>query len=297
MDERGAIRTPSVAGMFYPSGKADLREQIESCFLGAGGPGSLPRATESGKRTVAGLVSPHAGYMYSGPVAAWAYHRLAEDGLPETAILIGPNHRSYFPPVALTNERAWRTPLGDIELDTEVTRRIAEAYQGAEVRASVHAAEHSLEVQVPFLQYISEMAGVSIRIVPVLIGASADGGSVAGQVRIARELGAVIAGVISERDAVVIASTDFTHYEPARVAESKDSQAISCILALDEEELLTTVESHRITMCGALPTAVTICACRELGARQVEQLSYRNSGDVTGDYTEVVGYAALAIHR
>jgi len=287
-----SVREPAVAGMFYRAGAAELKEQVESCFLGAGGPGSLPSVNPAGPRKIVGLVSPHAGFIYSGGVAAWAYHRLAEDGLPETAVLIGPNHRSYFPAVALSNERAWRTPMGEVALDAAVAAEIASSYPTASIEPSAHHGEHSLEVQLPFLQYVAGLGNAGIRIVPILMGASARSGD---GTEAARQLGGAIADALRGKDAVIIASTDFTHYETSEAAQAKDSSAIAGILALDEKSLLDTVEALDISMCGALPTAVTIAACKKLGAVSARRLAYRNSGDVTGDYLEVVGYGALEI--
>ncbi|HUV05768.1 MAG TPA: AmmeMemoRadiSam system protein B [Armatimonadota bacterium] len=286
-----SVREPAVAGMFYPAGAAELKQEVESCFLGTGGPGGLPSVNPEGLRKIVGLVSPHAGFIYSGSVAAWAYHRLAEDGLPKIAVLIGPNHRSYFPAVALSDESAWRTPIGEVELDAAIAAEIASSYADAKVEPSAHRAEHSLEVQLPFLQYI---AGAGIRIVPILIGASARSGD---GTEAARELGGAIADALRGKDAVVIASTDFTHYESSEAARAKDLSAISKILELDEDGLLDTVEALDISMCGALPTAATIAASKKLGAASARRLAYRNSGDVTGDYAEVVGYAALEIRK
>lgn len=288
------VREPAVAGMFYQAGADELRKQVESCFLGPGGPGSLPVVNPEGPRKIIGLVSPHAGFVYSGSVAAHAYHRLAEDGLPEIAVLIGPNHRSYFPPIALSDERAWRTPLGEVAAAAGIAAKIASACPAAVIEPAAHYAEHSLEVQLPFLQYIADAA---VRIVPILIGASARTAVAGGEVELARQLGSAIAAALRDENAVVIASTDFTHYETSEAAQSKDSRAMSGILALDEEDLLAGVRALDISMCGALPTAATIAACKELGAVAAGKLAYRNSGDVTGDYTEVVGYAALEILR
>jgi len=292
-----SVREPAVAGMFYRAGAAGLEEQVESCFLGPGGPGSLPQVNPEGPRKIVGLVSPHAGFMYSGGVAAWAYCRLAEDGLPETAVLIGPNHRSYFPAIALSDERAWRTPLGEVALDPGIAAEIASKCAMCEMSPAAHSAEHSLEVQLPFLQYTANRAGAAVRIVPILVGAAARSESPGGGIEAARELGGAIAAALQGKSAVVIASTDFTHYETGESAMSKDSRAISSILALDEEGLLRAVDALGISMCGALPTAAMIVACKKLGAASAKELAYRNSGDVTGDYTQVVGYAALEVYN
>lgn len=288
-----SIREPAVAGMFYKAGASELKEQVESCFLNPAGPRSLPRVNPKGPRKIVGLICPHAGLMYSGSIAAWAYHRLAQDGLPEIAILVGPNHRSYFPAVALSNEKIWRTPMGEVELDTGIAEDIVSKCAAAKIKSTAHFAEHSLEVQLPFLQHMASSADAAIRIVPIIVGASARFNSV----EIARQLGNAIAAAVKGKNAVVIASTDFTHYEHSEVARSKDSSAIARIAAMDEEGLLHTAESLAISMCGALPTAATIMACKKLGAASAKQLAYGNSGDITGDYTEVVGYAALEMRK
>jgi hypothetical protein len=290
-----AIREPAVAGMFYQAGADALREQIEACFLD--GPGSLPKVNPHGSRRIIGLVSPHAGFIYSGSIAAWGYHRLADDGLPDVAVIIGPNHRSYFPAAALSEDKAWRTPLGDVKADAGIAQKIASAYPAAEVHPGTHRAEHSLEVQLPFLQYLARGTKKNMRIVPVLIGVAARSASEKDDAEVAGELGNAIADAIGDEKAIVIASTDFTHYESAESAAGKDSRAINRILALDEAGLLDIVRVLDISMCGDLSTAVAIAACKKLGATSAEQLAYANSGDVTGDYDEVVGYASLTIFR
>jgi hypothetical protein len=288
-----SIREPAVAGMFYPANPSALEDQIEACFLAQGAPGIIPIVDPNGPRKIVGLVCPHAGYMYSGPASACAYYRLAGDGLPEVAVIIGPNHHSYSPAAALSDHSAWRTPLGAILVDSEVTRSIAKHSASAEIDSRAFASEHSVEVQVPFLQYLAAGAGAHISIVPVLIGAM----GFANPLEFARDLGQSIANALNGRNCLVIASTDFTHFENSQSAALKDTQAISKILALDEGGLMETVESMDISMCGALPTAIAITACKHLGAVSVERLAYQNSGDITGDYSNVVGYGALEIRR
>jgi AmmeMemoRadiSam system protein B len=285
-----SVREPAVAGMFYPADRAGLEELVEYCFIGPGGPGKLPEARAGGARCITGLVSPHAGLVYSGSVAAWAYGRLAEDGVPDTAVIIGPNHRAWHPAVALSDESAWKTPFGEVPLNADIARHIAERVEVARIDPRAHAYEHSLEVQLPFLQYVSRLAGVSISIVPVLLGAAETD-----TLDFARGLGSAIAEAVRGQSAVIIASTDFTHYEPAGRAKEKDSKAIEGILHMDEAELLQTAASLDLSMCGVVPTAATIAACKSLGATSAELLAYRSSGDVTGDYSEVVGYASLLV--
>lgn len=292
-----SVRQPAVAGMFYPSGEVALRELVEACFAGPGGPGSLPSVDPQGERRIVGLVCPHAGLIYSGSVAAWAYHRLAGDGLPDVVVLVGPNHRSYHPPIALSDDEAWRTPLGEVVLDSEVTMAIRAACPTAEISPGTHASEHSLEVQLPFIQYLSGLAGRSFRIVPVTVSVSAGEGLRGGEAEAAEMLGTAIAGALRGKDAVVIASTDFSHYVSADVALRQDTGAISRILHMDADGLIAVVMERGVSMCGALPTAVVITACRKLGGASVSKLAYATSGDVTGDRSSVVGYGAFEIDR
>jgi hypothetical protein len=287
------IREPAVAGIFYPVNAGQLKRLVEECFTGPGGPGSLPAVSAPGPRSIVGLVCPHAGLIYSGPVAAWSYYRMAEDGVPDTIVIIGPNHRSHYPAAALTDDDAWRTPMGQVEVDVDLSRRIAESCFGAEVNSTAHRSEHSLEVQLPFIQYLMEESGLQVKIVPILIGSP----TARGALSFARDLGGAIASALEGKDALIIASTDFTHYEPGDVAAHKDSDAMTGVLELDEEDLLKTVISQGITMCGVLPTAITIVSAKQMGAVSARKLAYRNSGDVTGDYREVVGYGALEMDR
>lgn len=291
-----SIRESAVAGQFYESTEFSLIREIEAAFTGKGGPGALPTAVSQGEGKIVGLVCPHAGFVYSGSTAASAYARLAEDGIPEIVVILGPNHRQYSPAVALSGDAAWRTPLGSVEIDADITQKIIAGFSQAEISPSAHRMEHSLEVQLPFLQYIARPTGAAFKVVPALIGSIASV-SLDADVDLAHRLGQVIAAAVSGRRAVVIASTDFTHYRSASAAKAQDSKAIAAILHLDERELLATVASLDISMCGAFPTAIMISAAKHLGAVSATSLRYSNSGDVTGDYTEVVGYAAIELDR
>lgn len=288
------VRQPAVSGAFYNAHGLD--KQVESCFLADGGPGRLPAPNPNGERHIRGLVCPHAGLIFSGAVAAHSYLALAEDGLPDTVVLIGPNHKTYDPALAMTSYDAWFTPLGESPVDKGLLNRIAELCPYAAVADGAHSAEHSLEVQLPFLQYLGSLAGKNMRIAPLLIGSAADE-EPGGRAAFARGLGAALAQAVEGRNCVIVASTDFTHFESGRSAEAKDSLAIARIAEMDGEGLLETVARHRITMCGALPTAVMLAACKEMGALHTRLLAYRNSGNVTGDQTDVVAYGALEITR
>ncbi|MEM3554168.1 MAG: AmmeMemoRadiSam system protein B, partial [Candidatus Bathyarchaeia archaeon] len=157
------IRLPSQAGAFYAGKAESLKRQIEECFLHELGPGTIPKVVE-GPRRIVGLVCPHAGYMYSGPVAAHAYYNLASDGKPDTVVLFGPNHALYGSALAVMNEGLWRTPLGDVEVDGETANKIVREARIVDVDDSAHRYEHSIEVQLPFLQYLF---GSAFKIVPI----------------------------------------------------------------------------------------------------------------------------------
>lgn len=283
-------RRPAVAGMFYAADEKSLRREIEEAFLGRLGPGSLPAPTPVRLGRMLGLVSPHAGYMYSGYAAAAAFGELAKDGLPDVAVIIGPNHRAIGAPAAIMEKGTWETPMGVTHIDADVAGTLLRSCGYLQVDERAHVLEHSLEVQVPFLQYL---AGDKTTIVPVAIGAPA---SAEAKV-FCRDLGAAIASALEGRQAVVIASTDMTHYESKSRAQAKDALAIKAIEALDSDALIDVVNREAITMCGVVPTAVAIEACKTMGATKAELLTYYTSGDVTGDVGQVVGYAALKIVR
>ena len=284
---QGSVREPAVAGQFYPGTREGLLKELEECFTAGFGPGELPKVDEGGPRRIVGLVSPHAGYMYSGGAAARGFFALAKDGRPDLFIIIGPSHR-VDTRVALDPSGGWRTPLGVARVDGDFLRALAGATDVVRFEEHAHLYEHSLEVQVPFLQFIY---GEDVRIAPICMGDQS--------LETARALGEALARVVREsgRDAVVIASTDFTHYEPRRSAETKDRRAIEAILALDPEGLYRVRRELNLTMCGPGPTAAMLYCARELGASEAELLSYYTSGDVIGDFMEVVGYASIAVYR
>jgi MEMO1 family protein len=282
-------RQPAVAGMFYSRDPDQLRAEIEHAFLGKLGPGALPSVSPERVGNVLGIISPHAGYMYSGFAAAHAFSALAKDGMPEVAVIIGPNHRGMGVPLAIVEKGFWDTPLGEIAIDEGVSASLLRDCRYVQADASAHASEHSLEVQAPFLQYLAQG---KTRIVPIAVGIGPrDAASVVA------ELGACIAAAVNGADAVIIASTDMTHYESKSSAASKDALAINALESLDSGRLLEVVVGAGITMCGAVPAAIAVEACRRMGAGKAELLTYYTSGDVTGDTSQVVGYAAMKITR
>ena len=276
------MRSPAVAGQFYPASREALIEQIERCFLHSLGPGKLPVRDGISPRDILGGVVPHAGYIYSGYEAAHVYYALAMQEKPETVVILGPNHTGMGSLVAISMED-WSTPLGVVKCDRELAEELftgCDVIDGDEI---AHAYEHSIEVQLPFLQYIYG----EFRFVAISLGLQ--------ELEVAREIASCLAKV--EKDILILASSDFTHYESASQARQKDMLAIEAILALDEERLLRRVYEHRISACGYGAIATAIAASRQRGATRAELLKYGNSGDVTGDYGSVVAYAGMVFRR
>jgi len=280
------IRYAKYAGSFYAGSKSSLERQIEECFKHRFGPGKIPVPSKEGPRKIVGLICPHAGYMYSGPVAANAYYQLALDGQADVFVILGPNHQGVGSGVAIMNRGFWRTPLGDVEIDAEVAESILRNSDIIDVDDSAHAYEHSIEVQLPFLQYVF---GSSFKFVPICF--------LMQDLETSREVGQALAEALKDRNAVIVASTDMTHYEPHDRACEKDREAINAILQLNESLFYSILESRNVTACGYGPVAALITAAKKLGAERAELLSYKTSGDITGDKSAVVGYAAISVSK
>jgi len=224
--------------------------------------------------------------MYSGPVAAHGYHHLAQDGKPDLVVIFGPNHQGIGSGLATMTEGAWRTPLGDVEVDTETATTIARESGIIDVDEVAHVREHSIEVQLPWLQYLY---GSRFRFVPICF--------LMQDFESSREVGLAVAKALKNKNALVIASTDMTHYEPQKSAETKDKAIIEAVLQLDERKLYSEVEGRRVTMCGYGPVVAAITAAKEMGAKSGKLMCYKTSGDVVGDYSAVVGYASIILSR
>jgi len=280
------VRSPAFAGSWYAGTLDRLRSQIEEAFTHRLGPGSLPTVVKDGPRSLVGLVCPHAGYIYSGPVAAHGYYQLAKDGKPDVIVIFSPNHSGRGSALAVMREGVWRTPLGDVEIDAEIADKILQGSQIIDVDEVAHAYEHSIELQLPFLQYLY---GSGFKFVPITFMMQ--------DLESSREVGKATARALSGKNALVIASTDMSHYEPQERAEKKDKMAIDAAIKMDEEQYYLTIESHAISSCGYGPTIAAITASKELGARKAKLLCYRTSGDVTRDYSGVVGYASIAFMK
>lgn len=266
------IRPPAVAGRFYPDDPGQLREAVDSL---------LASETEKKVRAQACLV-PHAGYIYSGRVAAEVYQHVE---IPARVILIGPRHFPRGAPIAICSTGSWQTPLGLARIDARLAEKIMHACPLLREDAIAHSAEHSLEVQLPFLQRIAP----SFTFVPIAIGAV--------QYEDLESLGHALAEVIrSEQEPILlVGSSDMNHYESDDITRVKDRKAIDRILALEPRELFDTVRNEGISMCGYGATVAMLTAARALGATHAELVSYATSGDVNGDFQEVVGYAGIVI--
>jgi AmmeMemoRadiSam system protein B len=280
------VRHPAVAGSWYAGTSAGLRTQIENCFTHKLGPGELPKVVQEGTRNIVGLVCPHAGYMYSGHVAAHAYYELAKDGKPDVIVIFSPNHTGRGSALAVMNEGVWRTPMGDVEIDAQTANQILSESRIIDVDDRAHAYEHSIELQLPFLQYLY---GSAFKFVPICF--------LMQDLESSREVGQATAKALSGKNALVIASTDMTHYEPQERAEKKDKMAVDAAIKMDEEQYYSTVESHAISTCGYGPTIAAITAAKALGAKKAKLLCYKTSGDITGDFSAVVGYASMAFTK
>lgn len=267
------IRNPAVAGRFYPQSAAQLRAQLKPLI-----------DEKAEKKEAIGIVVPHAAYIASGAVAGAVISRIV---FKDTFVIIGPNHTGRGLPFSIMTEGKWKTPLGEVEIDTKLAKQILETSQYLEEDAQAHEYEHAVEIQLPLLQYIKP----DMKFVPIIV-ASATGD-------IYREIGEGIARAMKKlkKDAVIIASGDFTHYEPHETAQKKDAKAVEAILALDAGMLLERVKRYDISMCCDGPAAVLIGAAKELGANKAELIRYATSGDALGDFSSVVGYAGIIIRK
>lgn len=286
------VRRALVAGRFYDREPDRLCERLRECFAHRLGPGSVPSPNEQGQRRIIGLVAPHAAYIYSGMTAARAYAALAEDGIPQVAVILAPAHFNPGAPFAVWTRGQWETPIGSLDVDEELAAELVKADEGFSEDFAPHLgfgyAEHSIEVQLPFLKFI--FGDRAPAIVPICVSSQS--------LDQLKEAGRILAETISQlkRDAVIIASCDFTHYEPHVVAEVHDREALNKIIDLDSEGLWQTIEKYS-SQSDALVAIPMIEACKRFGATKGELLGYSTSGSVTGDLAEVVGYGAAAILR
>lgn len=264
-------RKPAYAGQFYPGDPQSLRRAVQS----------LIHEPESLLDAKAVLV-PHAGYVYSGSVTG---NVLSAIQLPSRIILLGPNHTGWGSPLSLSPDDAWSTPLGTIEVDSDLNRRLLENCPELQEDTDAHIREHSLEVQVPFLQ----MLRPDCRISAICVGTT----SYASLESLGHAMAQVVLSV--EEPVLLLSSSDMTHYESAEEAAGKDRLAIERIVELDPAGLYRTVNEKGISMCGFAPTVSVLTACLELGATKGRLIEYTNSGEASGDFSQVVAYAGLVV--
>lgn len=265
-------RKAYVAGYFYPSGKKEL-ETMVSGFINSG----------AEKKDSVAVVSPHAGLIYSGRVAGSVFSSV---NLPDTVVLLGPSHGYMADKAAIMTQGAWETPLGDVPVQETLAADIVENASWVKENPDAHAREHSLEVQLPFLKYLHSR----IKIVPILISYHVDFSDL-------KDLGEALSEGVNHfgQKVLITASTDMSHQVTQDTAREKDFKAIDEILDMKPKALYEIVRNNNISMCGFQPTTAALVAANNLGARQSELIQYQTSGDVTGDYNEVVGYAGIRI--
>jgi hypothetical protein len=304
----GQIRQPAAIG-FYPPEKGALEESIKAAFSDPHGAGEIPAVNSKRTKKLVAGVAPHAGFIYSGPVASHLYKACAEDGFPQTFVLIGAKHRPLrVPGAAIMVEGAWETPLGQCTIDSSLAKLIVKECEKSGTNCIIedpdaHSHEHSVEVQLPFLQFLGKQS--DFKFVPLVISSSKHS--------ICEKAGKTIADAVqkSKRDVFIIASTDFTHYgkyyyDYAPVGSGPvdkiikwvheiDGDLITKIQQLDSKALLDTVMNENRTMCGASAVATTIAAATHLGATNGTCLKYATSYDIRGSSEAIVGYAAIAL--
>ena len=276
-------RAPAVSGIFYPSDPVELRKTIEQSFLDRNfGPGAVAPPTHKHSK-IYGIVSPHAGYAYSGSVAANGYQQIFSMN-HETIIITGPNHYGIGSGVATMRETVWKTPMGGVKVNTEFVDSISKD-SIIDVDDFSHSRDHCLEVQLPFLQYVKK--NDNFRIVPIILMWQ--------DIDTAKVVGKMISQTIKSEgtNALVIASSDFTHYEPNEDAHKKDQELINAILSLDVSLFYDILQRFDISACGYGAIASAMITAKELGATRGELLKYATSGDITGDTSSVVGYASI----
>lgn len=275
-------RNPSFNGRFYASGRIELKRQIKECFLSEFGPGMLPGKKED--NVIAGI-SPHAGYQFSGPASAFTYKSIAESKDPDLYIILGVSHQGFSSCVSLED---WKTPLGIAKNDAEFGKVLAENAK-IEINEELHQKEHSIEVQLPFLQFISE----SFRFSPLMVSNDINPKILGEKIRKTSEQ--------MKKKIIVIASSDFTHYGPAygyvpfsseikKNMYNLDIGAVDAIRSLNPEKFQEYLRSTGATVCGQMPISVLL---NSINSKKAELLKYYTSGDISGDYSNAVGYSSI----
>lgn len=267
------LRHPAVAGRFYPHDRAILRDEAGSYLADAKSPAPMQAL---------GCIAPHAGYMYSGHVAGAVFARTE---VPPCCIVLCPNHTGMGPPLSIMSEGEWKTPLGNVPIDTALAENLKRRFPALKEDSAAHRAEHAAEVELPFLQ----LRQPDLRFVPIALGTR--------QFEALEQLGNAMADVIAaqKQSALIVASSDMNHYESDTITRAKDHRALERILVLDAQGLYDVVMQQDISMCGFGPAVAMLTAARKLGAKSAELVKYATSGDVSGDRNRVVGYAGVVV--
>ncbi|MBS7288647.1 MAG: AmmeMemoRadiSam system protein B [Candidatus Freyarchaeota archaeon] len=293
-------RMPAAIG-FYPGNPEELRRTIESCFKDKHGPGRIPKVNDEGARLITGCIAPHAGYYYSGPVAAHLYSALAEDGRPECFVMMGPSHMGY-PGASIVRRGVWALSFGKAVVDSELADAMMKHASILLDEPRAHAREHSLEVQLPFLQYLYS----EVRFVPIAFGPT--------DYETCMEIGEGVAEAVEElgRDVVVLGSTDLTHYGPMygyapagtspmekvlKWIYDTDGKILEKVREMDPGGLYILVHEEGLTMCGVNAIASMMVAAKKLGAKRAEILKYATSYDIRGGQDAIVGYLSATLTK
>lgn len=268
------IRQPAVAGRFYPGDPHVLRNEVRTYLSAAQKPGPKIHALA--------CIAPHAGYMYSGPVAGAVFARVE---VPPLCLILCPNHTGMGRPLSIMSEGAWQTPLGAVPIESKLATNLKNAFPILQEDALAHRSEHAIEVELPFLKVIQP----DLSFVPVALGTN--------KFDVLELFGNVIADVVAARGqpVLIIASSDMNHYESDAVTRVKDESAINAIRELDARALYEVVTQKHVSMCGYGPAIAVMTAAKKLGAQRAELVKYATSGDVSGDHEMVVGYAGIII--
>lgn len=266
------MREPVVAGRFYPAESDELRRTIQNY---------ISNKANSAKTEAIAAIAPHAGYIYSGRLAA---ETLNSTVIPRTILLLGPNHTGKGSPISLSSE-SWETPLGEVPINQGLLQAILKSSESAVVNEDAHAFEHSLEVQLPLLQYLQE----KLTFVPITLKQL----SYTQCVEVADFLEAALKDFAQQL--LIVASSDMNHFESRATSEKKDKLALDAIHRMDPHALYSTVQENRISMCGVIPVVITILLSEKLGATSAKIIGYMDSGSVSGDVQQVVGYAGVTI--
>jgi len=270
------IRKPAVAGMFYPGEKHTLKRQIEQLLSGT--------ETKRIDGKIFGIISPHAGYMYSGPVAAEAYNQLIGRQYDYVAV-ISPSHRDYISGVSVFNGLAYETPLGNVPIAIDLANKLINSNENFFSSFAGHRQEHALEVQLPFLQSVL----ADFKLIPIVMGEQ--------DYDLCKALGDALAEILEQHNALIVASSDLSHFHSYSEAERLDSIIVEYVNHFDELGLAEDLKSGVCEACGGGPMISAMIACKILGVNNISVLKYMNSGDVIADRREVVGYLAAAIYK